>query len=224
MRAIRPLYFLVLIPFILLITVQPVAAQQSTSQTPSKIPGASQQPPSGRFGKNDTIYTMIIVYDGDTIPAETLELVNINRAMTRAQRQRWEEMTKLRNAVYVTYPYARKAGFILNDMNGQLAKMRSESQKKAYIKSREKDLKKEFTDPLENMSVYQGKVLMKLINRQTGNNCYDIIKDYRGGFTARFWQTVAFFFGSSLKQSYDARGDDKDIEAIVLEVERMYRG
>jgi hypothetical protein len=74
------------------------------------------------------------------------------------------------------------------------------------------------------MSVYQGKVLMKLINRQTGNDCYDIIKDYRGGFTARFWQTVAFFFGSSLKQPYNARGDDKDIEQIVLEVERMYKG
>ena len=151
-------------------------------------------------------------------------LVNMNRAMTRAQRQHFEAMTKLRNAVYVTYPYARKAGIILNDINGQLAKMRSESEKKTYIRTREKDLKKEFTDPLEGMSVYQGKVLMKLINRQTGNNCYDIIKEYRGGFTARFWQTVAFFFGSSLKQPYDARGDDHDIEIIVQEVERMYRG
>ncbi len=223
MRAVRTLYFLFLIPLILLITVQPVAAQQSPSPS-RKTPGSLPETPAGRFGKNDTIYSMIVVYDGDTIPAETLELVNIDREMTRAQRRRWEEMTKLRNAVYVTYPYARKAGIILNDINGQLARMRSESEKKAYIKTREKDLKKEFTDPLENMSVYQGKVLMKLINRQTGNNCYDIIKEYRGGFTARFWQTIAFFFGSSLKQPYDARGDDKEIEAIVLEVERMYRG
>ena len=65
---------------------------------------------------------------------------------------------------------------------------------------------------------------MKLINRQTGNNCYDIIKEYKGGFTARFWQTVAFFFGTSLKQPYDANGDDQQIEIIVKEVERMYRG
>jgi hypothetical protein len=85
-------------------------------------------------------------------------------------------------------------------------------------------LKKEFTDPMEKLSVYQGKVLMKLINRQTGNNCYDIIKEYRGGFSARLWQTVAFFFGSSLKQPYDAQGDDHEIEIIVQEVERMYRG
>ena len=68
------------------------------------------------------------------------------------------------------------------------------------------------------------KILMKLINRQTGNNCYDIIKEYKGGFTARFWQTVAFFFSSSLKQPYDAKGDDRQIEAIVNEMERMYHG
>lgn len=65
---------------------------------------------------------------------------------------------------------------------------------------------------------------MKLINRQTGNNCYEIIKQYKGGFSARFWQTVAFFFGSSLKQPYDPKGDDQQIEVIVQEVEKMYRG
>jgi hypothetical protein len=113
---------------------------------------------------------------------------------------------------------------ILNDMNARLAKMNSESDKKDYIKSKEKELKQQFSEPLEKMSVYQGMILMKLINRQTGNNCYDIIKEYRGSFSARVWQTVAFFFGSSLKQPYDAQGDDHNIELIVQEVERMYRG
>ncbi len=167
---------------------------------------------------------MVIVYEGDTIPAKTYAAVDVYRAMTRVMRRRIEEMTKLRNAVYVTYPYARKAGMILNDMNVRLAKMNSESEKKDYIKSMERDLKKQFTDPMERLSVYQGKVLMKLINRQTGNNCYDIIKEYRGGFSARVWQTVAFFFGSSLKQPYDTQGEDHDVEVIVQEVERMYRG
>ena len=63
---------------------------------------------------------------------------------------------------------------------------------------------------------------MKLINRQTGNNCYEIIKEYKGGLVARLYQTVAFFFDSNLKQSYDASGDDAEIEKIVLEVQRMY--
>ncbi len=85
---------------------------------------------NNRFGKNDTIWSMVIVYEGDTIPAKTYTAVDVYRAMTHAMRRRMEEMTKLRNAVYVTYPYARKAGMILNDMNVRLAKMNSESDKK----------------------------------------------------------------------------------------------
>ena len=134
------------------------------------------------------------------------------------KRQEW---TRLRNAIYVTYPYARKAGAIMNEMNAALAKM-PEKKKKSYIKSREKELKKEFADPLTNLSVYQGKVLMKLINRQTGNNWYDIIKEYKGGFTACFWQTLAFVFGSNLKQPYNASTTERDMEMIVQEVERMF--
>jgi hypothetical protein len=107
-------------------------------------------------------------------------------------------------------------------MPGVLTNISDKSARKDYIKSREKELKKEFTDPLTNLSVYQGKVLMKLINRETGNNCYEIIKEHKGGLTARFYQTVAFFFNSSLKQPYDPKGDDLEIEKIVLEVQRMY--
>jgi hypothetical protein len=179
---------------------------------------------SSRYGPNDTLLVPYYVYQGDTIPLRTLEMVWVTAKMPEAMRKRLAEWTKLRNAVYVTYPYARKAGAIMNDMNAKMAKMTDESQKKTYIKSREKELKKEFADPLENLSVYQGKILMKLINRQTGNNCYDIIKEYKGGLTARFYQTVAFFFGTSLKQPYDAKGDDQQIESIVKEVERMYGG
>lgn len=185
---------------------------------------AQQSPssPSSRFGPYDTLIVPAHVYDGDTLSSRNLTMVFVSARMPAAMRKRLEEWTRLRNAVYVTYPFAKKAGAIMNEMNVKLAKMTDESDKKAYIKSREKELKKEFADPITNLSVYQGQVLMKLINRQTGNNCYDIIKEYKGGFTARFWQTVAFFFGSSLKQPYDAKGDDKQIEIFVQEVERMY--
>jgi uncharacterized protein DUF4294 len=185
---------------------------------------AQQSPssPSSRFGPYDTLIVPAHVYDGDTLSSRNLTMVFVSGKMPAAMRRRLEEWTRLRNAVYVTYPFAKKAGAIMNEMNVKLAKMTDESDKKAYIKSREKELKKEFADPITNLSVYQGQVLMKLINRQTGNNCYDIIKEYKGGFTARFWQTIAFFFGSSLKQPYDATGDDKQIEIFVQEVERMY--
>ena len=63
---------------------------------------------------------------------------------------------------------------------------------------------------------------MKLIYRETGNNCYEIIEEYKGGFTAAFWQTVALIFGSNLRQNYDPAGSDQAMETIVVDVERMY--
>jgi len=173
-------------------------------------------------GIYDTILTAAVVYNGDTISAKTLESVFFYSKIDVANMSANAKWTRLRNAVYVTYPYARRAGAVLNDINAKLANVTDGNARKAYIRSREKELKKEFTDPLTNLSIYQGKVLMKLINRETGNNCYEIIKEYKGGITARLYQTVAFFFSTSLKQPYDKNGEDADIEKIVLEVQRMY--
>jgi hypothetical protein len=186
------------------------------AQTPAPVPH------DPRFGPNDTIIVPIYVFQGDTLPSGMLQYVYVNAPMSPAMRKRYEKWTRLRNAVYVTYPYARKAGVIINDINGKLVNIPKNEQKR-YIESREKELKKEFTAPLTKLSVYQGRVLMKLINRQTGNNCYELIKEYRGGFSAGFWQTVAFLFGSSLKQPYDAYDEDREIEMIVREVEKMYQ-
>lgn len=171
-----------------------------------------------RFGVNDTLLVGAVVYNGDTIPAKILPGVYVWKG-------HWNEKkwSRLRNAVYVTYPYARKAGEVFNDIEKKIANNPNKAEVTRYINSREKDLKKEFTTPLKNLSVYQGKILMKLINRETGGtNCYDILKELKGGFTARFWQTVAFVFGSDLKQPYDAYGKDAEIEYIVQEVMRMY--
>ncbi|MEJ7611241.1 MAG: DUF4294 domain-containing protein [Ferruginibacter sp.] len=145
------------------------------------------------YSITDTIQTTAIVYEGDTIEMKTLEYVFVYGKLTHAQMSASAKYNRLRNAVYVTYPFAHRAGMVMNDINAKLVGVADKEKRKSYIKTREKELKKEFTDPLTNLSVYQGKVLMKLINRETGNNCYEIIKEYKGGFTARFYQTVAFF-------------------------------
>jgi Domain of unknown function (DUF4294) len=197
--------------------------QMAVAQSP--VPDTNSLPPDIQrpvLGPNDTIPVPAKIMDGTLIPAQTLQYFYVTAPMPPGMKERIEKWTRLRNAVYVTYPYARKAGNIMNDINAKIAVMPDKSKRKEYIKSREKELKKEFADPLQQLSVYQGRILMKLINRQAGDNCYDIIKEYKGGVTARFWQTVAFFFNSSLKQPYDAQGEDKDIEGIVMEVERMY--
>jgi hypothetical protein len=168
---------------------------------------------------NDTIITGAVVINGDTMEAKTLVTVDVRGGFNAKANEAW---TRLRNAVYVCYPYARRAGAVLNDINEKLVGITEKDKRKQIIKSRESDLRKEFTEPLTNLSIYQGKVLMKLINRETGNNCYEIIKEYKGGLAARFYQTVAFFFNSSLKQPYAPAGEDAEIERIVHEVQRMY--
>jgi hypothetical protein len=184
---------------------------------------AAQTVPPSKWGPNDTITVRTIYYENEWIPYGEMPMVYITNGSYEKMAKLLEEYNRLRNAVYVTYPYAITAGYVINDVNSHVQGM-SKADRKKYIKSREKDLKKQFSDPLSNLSVYQGKVLMKLINRQTGNNCYDIIKDYKGGISARMYQTVAFFFGSSLRQDYDFQHDgfDREIENIVKEIDGVW--
>lgn len=172
------------------------------------------------WGPNDTTIVPVIYYENEFMPYKELDMVWVSTLSPDKLAKHIAEWTRLRNAVFVTYPYARIAGMTINDINTQLTPIKSKKERKAYIKSREKELKSQFSDPLSNLSVYQGKILMKLINRQTGNNCYEIVKEYKGGITARFYQTVAFFFGSSMKQEWDITNMiDREIENIVKEID-----
>jgi hypothetical protein len=184
---------------------------------------AQTKDPSTQWGPNDTIIVSIIKYEGEVLPYKELGMVYVSNLPPDKLAKAIEKYNRLRNAVYVTYPYARTAGNTLNDVKANLNGVTSKSERKKYIKSREKELKERFADPLTNLSVYQGRVLMKLINRQTGNDCYEIIKEYKGSLSARMYQTVAFFFGSSLRQPYDlADATDRQIEAIVKEIDGMW--
>src|SRR5215831_4895978 len=184
---------------------------------------AQTDPKSGKWGPNDTLIVPAIIYQGESLPYKEMEMVWVSNLPPDKLAKYIEEWSRLRNAVYVTYPYARIAGATINDINLKLTNVSSRKQRKEYIKTREKELRAQFTDPMENLSVYQGKVLMKLINRQTGNNCYDIIKEYKNGITARMYQTVAFFFGSSLKQDWDLKDKtDRQIESFVKEIDGMW--
>jgi len=163
-----------------------------------------------------------ITPEGDTIPQSWLPTVEVSAKQTNQWRNYWRDWTRLRNAVYITYPYAKSASKVISEVNAQLVNVKDESLRKQIIKAREKELKRDFADKITKLSVYQGKVLMKLINRETGNNCYSLIQEFKGNFNAGFWQAVAFVFGSSLKQPYEPQGDDREIEKIVLEVQKMY--
>lgn len=182
----------------------------------------TRQPVKAQDHRYDTMKVYAFIVDGDTIPGGRMLDVNVRTVMLQKWRNYWAEWSRLRNAVYVTYPYAKAAGQVMNEVNAELLNVTDKDERKRIIKSHEKDLKREFADKLTNLSVYQGKVLMKLIYRETGNNCYNLIHEYKGGFTAGFWQTIAVLFGSNLKQNYDPADQDRAIEIIVQDVERMY--
>src|SRR5438552_12095355 len=184
---------------------------------------AQTNPNSGKWGPKDTLIVPAIIYEGESLPYKELEMVWVSNMPPDKLAKYIEEWNRLRNAVYVTYPYSRIAGTTVNDINTRLTNVSSLKERKAYIKTREKELRAQVTQPMENLSEYQGKILMKVINRQTGNNCYEIIKDYKNGLTARLYQTVAFFFGSSLKQDWNLNDKtDRQIENIVKEIDGVW--
>jgi hypothetical protein len=112
---------------------------------------------SGVLSKNDTVLSYAVIYDGDTLEARQLDNVFFYSRMNEAGLTARAKWTRLRNAIYVTYPYAKRAGAVMNDINAKLEGVSSGSQRKSYIKSREKELKKEFADPLTNLSVTREK-------------------------------------------------------------------
>jgi hypothetical protein len=77
----------------------------------------------------------------------------------------------------------------------------------------------EYEDDMREMTMTQGRLLIKLIDRETQNTSYDLIRDFRGKFSAAFWQGIARIFGTNLKEEYDAYGEDAPIELIINEIE-----
>lgn len=116
-----------------------------------------------------------------------------------------------------TYPYALIAKDIILEADSVLtSKHFTGKAREKYIRNFEIQLFKEFEKPLVNMTFSQGRLLLKLVDREVGQNSYYLIKSYKGGITAGFWQGIAKIFGSDLKKPYDKFGEDKNTEELVI--------
>ncbi|MBN2765068.1 MAG: DUF4294 domain-containing protein [Paludibacteraceae bacterium] len=118
-----------------------------------------------------------------------------------------------------TLPYAKLVASELNMVNMKLVDIKSERERKKYLSEYEKALFKKHERELRRMTINQGRLLMKLIDRECERTSYDLIKNYRGGVSAFFWQGIAKIFGSNLKSEYNAQKDDKVLERVILLVE-----
>jgi len=176
---------------------------------------------AGAFAQIDSGYVLPAkVIDGDTVPQLVLEEVTITPAATTTPATKpSKKYNRLVADVKKVYPYAVIAGVKLKEANDMIAKTTNDAEKKKKIKQVEEEMKAQFTDDIENMTYSQGKILLKLIYRQTGVTSYDIVKELRGSLRAVFYQTLARLVGANLKMEYDPTGDDKAIEEIVTKIE-----
>lgn len=118
--------------------------------------------------------------------------------------------------VKIVYPIAKEAKAKLAVMEDKIMHIKKKGDQKAYIKQMEKELKAQYTPVLKRMTFSQGKILIKLVDRETDRTSYELVKELRGSFSAFFWQGIARLFGANLKDSYDKLGEDKVIEQIIL--------
>lgn len=159
------------------------------------------------------------IQGNDTIATLYLPTVLIIEDIVFKSKRDENKYKKLVRDVKKVYPYAKAAGQKMKEYN-QLLAGKSESEKKRLMKDAENSLKKEFSKDIENMTVNQGRILLKLIDRETGNNSYYLIEEFRGGFSAFFWQSIGNIFDINLKTQYDPDGEDRQIENIVLMIQK----
>jgi hypothetical protein len=159
------------------------------------------------------------VINGDTVAVvdiETVAVVAEFQFRTRRHREMW---TRTKYNVKKVYPYAILAAAKLKEYDLALEKIEDEKARKTFIGKCEEDLRGEFEDEISALTISQGKILMKLIDRESGRTTYDVVKQMRGAFQAAMWQTVARIFGHNMKAEYDANVEDIMIERAVKLVE-----
>jgi len=162
------------------------------------------------------------VINGDTVFISTIREIYIFPRQSFSNRRQERRYWKLVRDLKIVYPYAKMARIELEELNRQFLSMSSAREQKTYAKQVEKRLRAEYEDQLKALTITQGRLLIKLIDRETGNTSFRLVKELRGSFQAAFWQTVARLFGSSLKVTYDANGNDREIEDILHKIDMGY--
>lgn len=151
------------------------------------------------------------VENGDSIPLVHVLPVYVFSRPVDLRRYR-----RLVEAVKKVYPVAKIARARMAEMEEELRRLPTKKAQKAYIKQVYHQIKEEYTPVLKHMTRTQGRVLLKLIDRETEYTAYEVLKEFRGGFVAGFWQGVSRLFGQNLKSEYDKEGEDRMIEQIVI--------
>lgn len=159
-----------------------------------------------------------ITPEGDTMFVASIDPVTILDKRVFGSSKERSDFKKLQRNIAIVYPYAKMAKEIYEDMHEDMADMKKHRQQRKYKKNREEELKTEFEEKLKNLNTTQGKLLIMLINRYTGDDCYGLIKELKSGIAAFTWNLVGKRWGYDLKAPYVAT-DNPDIELIMRALE-----
>ena len=180
-----------------------MALRQEAAETASSAPRGSA-------------YLHYLVEDGDTVYLDKIPPTWITERRDLKDDRAWREYYKLVWRFARVYPYAIASGHLIRRVDSTLnAQHYGAIRKDRYISAVQKQLFNDFEKPMRDMSIQQGTLLLKLIGRETGITPYEIIKSYKNGLAAGFWQGVAKMFENDLKSQYDPEGDDRDTEELV---------
>lgn len=165
----------------------------------------------GQRRDRSILYQTVTVENGDSIA-----VVHILPVRKYARKKDMRRYAKLIRAVKKVYPIAQEAKREMALMEEELRRLPSKKDRELYTKGIQKMIIKKYTPVLKRMTVYEGRVLLKLIDRETEYTAFEIVKEFRGGFVAGFWQAMARLFGNNLKLEYDPDGSDRMLEQIVV--------
>lgn len=161
-----------------------------------------------------------IIRQGDTIAHVWLEEAVVQR---KIRSENWYNRYNRRNDrleynVRKVYPYALIAAAKVNEIENRIARVTKDAERRKIIREEYSSLMKTFKTPLMKLSFTQGRILVRLIYRETNHTSFAHIKEYRGTINAYFWQSIALLFGNNLKADYDPYGKDAEIETIVRKI------
>ncbi|MCB0794508.1 MAG: DUF4294 domain-containing protein [Flavobacteriales bacterium] len=175
---------------------------------------------AGLFAQQEGQVVRARVSHGDTLIVVDLPGTEVDGIMGRRARREFQRYTKLTRTVQKVYPYARITGDLLREYEHDLARIDKRKDQELYLRLAEAELKAEFEADIRDLTISQGRMLIRLIDRETGDTSYELVKRLRGSFEAFIWQGVAKLFGNDLKDTYDPAGVDRYVEFVVQRIER----
>ena len=190
--------------------------KKKEKKTPTKVESPLKKNAASDSHQNSEALLEYIVEGNDTIYIDEIRASKIYSRLPKMKGREWRQYYRLVHNFSKTYPYALVARKLVLEADSTIAADNLKRGKRdRYVDKVQTELFNVFESQMRSLTVSQGALLMKLIDREVGKSSYSIIKDYKSGMAAGFWQGVAKMFGTDLKKPYDPEGEDAATEELV---------